>query len=127
MYISEYTCTYQNVSYENEFATEDVVLDLENCQYRSDILSVFNLEIYDEYAINTEIIKLFKMIGKDTYFSKCFKTVYPQNEESILCLVVLFSFDYFYATHLCISDLIKYGTVKEENATMLEQKLLTRL
>ena len=122
MYIAEHTCTYQHVRNKNETDTEEVLLDLENCQYRSDLLSVFNLKIYDEIAIQTEISKLFDMIKADAFFSKCFESVYSDT-NNIICLVVLFSFEYFYATHRCISDWICSNAIKEENAILLETLL----
>ena len=41
------------------------------------------------------------------------------NEE--IGLMMLFSFDYMYLSHMCISEYIKSGAISEENLRLLQE------
>jgi len=91
--------------------------------YKQDILSIFFLDEFDETQLNESIYQLYEHLNHtDKLKSVCLKAaslVMSMNEE--MGFLVLFSFDYLYATHACICDMLKSGIISDKNMTRLEE------
>jgi hypothetical protein len=122
MYQTHYECTYHlaEVFLETDQVTQEEKTFIRNCIYRQDLLNLFDVEEFDEKAIQEEIDHLYKKIKHNPDFEYFLEKVsldhfLPPSEAFVL----LFSFDYMYATHLCLSDCLETGKIKQENKNIL--------
>jgi hypothetical protein len=127
MYNTKVICTYN---------TPEVFLDTDNITnrekefirdtiYRQEILDIFELEEYDENELNKIIFELYDKLKNCDDLQHCIKKIaekilYANNN---LGFVLLFSYDYMYLTHICISEFIENGKISEENIKKLEDAI----
>lgn len=110
MYNTLLKCTYNNAS---DLAQED--------HYRTEFLSAFNLEEFDEAIINTEVDVLFESLNKSPIFVECMEKSALNffSDDLQIGLMGLFAFDYFYLAHSCICEFLESGNITEENINAL--------
>ena len=96
--------------------------------YQADYLQIFGLMEFDYETINTEIRKIYEIPGvkSNAKLQECIKRAANMflSEDLELGFMVLFSYDYLFATHLCICDIMEYGSIQEKHLVLLT-KLLT--
>jgi hypothetical protein len=80
-----------------------------DCIYRQDILNVFYMEDFDDDKINFYIEKLHIILKANMSFDKIFVTL--GEGDSLVGLMMLFSYDYFHISHPFISECIKTSNV----------------
>jgi len=141
MYDTTYKCTYNldNIFTEKEKhlltqQEKDFVL---NCLYRNDLLYIFDLDDFNnlEEMVNNE---LYEKVKHDDFFLSCMKKLNEKymilkgefredDDTDMLGLILLYSFDYLYLTHPCISDLLETGVITDENKNALLNKVFELL
>jgi len=127
MYNTKVICTYN---------TPEVFLDTDNITnrekefirdtiYRQEILDIFELEEYDENELNKIIFELYDKLKNCDELQRCIKKIAEKilYANSNLGFVLLFSYDYMYLTHICISEFIENGKISEENIKKLEDAI----
>ena len=132
VYNSKHLCTYQY--YDSKFEdfipnSQIVEMEVEKCEdsadliYKSDILQVLNLTEYDDDKIEQEMISLFDMLKNNEKMVECMKKLAHRfvTEELEFGMMLLFSYDTFYITHLCVCDIIEKGEPNEENINILNK------
>jgi hypothetical protein len=94
--------------------------------YKQDILSIFFLDEFDERQLNKNIHQLYELIAPNEKLKivvlKAAALVMSVDEE--LGFLILFSFDYLYATHDCIRDFFKSGSITDKNLNRLEELIV---
>jgi hypothetical protein len=130
VYNFQHICSYQyydskfkDIIPNNLIVTEEV----EQCEdsadliYKSDILQAFNLTEYDDDKIQEEMKKLFEKIKHNEKMIEYMKILAHRflTEDIEFGLVLLFSYDTFFATHLCIRDIIEKCDISEGNMNLL--------
>ena len=131
VYNSKHICSYQYydskfkdyISTNNNTVTEEV----EECEdsadliYKSDILQIFNLTEYDDAKIEQEMKTLFEILKNNAKMVECMKKLAHRfvTEELEFGMMLLFSYDTFFAMHLCVCDIIEKGEVAEDNMNIL--------
>jgi len=133
MYNIDVKCTYNL----NDIFTEEEnnVLSItekefvRDALYRQEIMDIFYVDDYDSTLLTQKIYELYKIIKECEFFKKCMKKlmVLCLSEDLELGLLLLFSFDYMYLTHLCICDYLVNGTVNEINMDKLYSAIKTSL
>ena len=108
---------------ENE--TEEEKENIRTALYQKDLLAVFNMDEFDEDVINKKIRELFLLIQENEDLFLCMnniskKTIFS-NEE--IGLMIMYSFEYMYLSHFCISEYIKTGFISEANLNNLKQAI----
>jgi hypothetical protein len=119
MYNTKHICIYNS---NDIFLDTDVVTISEkdcilNILYRQDILSIFELEDFDEKILNQCIFELYEKVKENLKLRKIMIHLAEQlmsNDEKIGFLI-MYSFDYLYVTHKYISDFLETGDISEEN------------
>jgi hypothetical protein len=95
--------------------------------YQTDYLQIFGLVEFDYNVINAEMKKIYENDGvkSNTTFQECMKKVANMflSEDLELGFMVLFSYDYLFATHLCICDIMEYGSIQEKHLELLSNLL----
>ena len=130
VYNSKHICSYQYYDSKFEdFIPKNLVVteQVEQCEdsadliYKSDILQVFDLIDYDDAKIEEEIKMLFEKTKHNENMVECMKILANRflTEELEFGFVLLFSYDTFFATHLCVCDIIEKGEPDEDNINLL--------
>ena len=124
MYNTKVNITYNTseVFLESDEITEDEKGYIRDTLYRQELLNIFGIEEYNEKKIDLSIHKLYKKIQNCNEFKDCMIKLasYFMSEEEELGLMILFSYDYMYLTHICISEYLETNQVSENNMKRLK-------
>ncbi len=95
--------------------------------YQTDYLQLFGLVEFDYNVINAEMKKIYETDGVKTNvrLQECIKKAANMflTEDLELGFMVLFSYDYLFATHLCICDVLENGSIQEKHLDLLTKLL----
>jgi hypothetical protein len=126
MYNTEYECRYFK---EDVFLDTDNISDEEkdyvrNILYREDLLHIFNIDSNNVFEIFDDIFsELYNKIKENDFLKECIEKVASKimiiDDEIGLC--ILYSYDYMYLSHKCISEYLKKGVISEENMNLLKE------
>ena len=151
MYNTKFQVKYYNIEKEllskinvvqYQYSHQDV-LDICNKLYRDELLSVFELEFFEDDKMNEMIKNVYNILMINVEFKKiidemlqfCFKDFFldkiediplnlkKEKEDSIkkqIILTTLFSQHLFYITHKCICQQLELGTI--DNDLLVELK-----
>jgi hypothetical protein len=138
MYNTKVECTYNTpeVFLETDDITDDEKSFIRNIIYRQELLNVLDIDYENNDEDNEE--KISEAI-KDLYnrakhcpgLRKCMVKVvqkhmnvgkYMTSDEE-LGMMLLFSYDYMYLTHICICEYLETCDIDNENITNLEKAL----
>jgi len=131
-------CTYYYYDSElkekvpDEFINLNLEVEQQNADicdliYQTDYLQIFNLVEFDYNTINTEMKRIYELSGvkSNAKLQECMKKVANMflSEDLELGFMVLFSYDYLFATHLCICDVLENGSIEEKHLELLSNLL----
>ena len=138
MYNTKVECTYNTpeVFLETDDITDDEKMFIRDTIYRQEFLNIFDIDFENddednEEKINNALKELYNRIKDCTGFRKCMVKVvekhmnigkYMTSDEE-LGLTLLFSYDYMYLTHICISEFIETGKISNDNIGRLDKTL----
>ena len=130
------TCTYHlpEVFLETDQVSEEEKDFIRNCIYRQELLDFFNLEEFDESFLENKIRELYILLvleEKDKNDDKgkvfeLFLEILQMNFSFFSkeqCFSLLFSFDFFWLTQLCLKDYFETGIISQPICTKLLEKL----
>jgi len=138
MYNTKMICTYfyYDAELKKKIPSEftDLNLDLQVDQkngdicdliYQSDYLQIFGLVEFDYNTINNEMKNIYETDGvkSNSKLQQCMKRAAAMflSEDLDVGFMVLFSYDYLFATHLCICDVLKNGSIQEKHLDLLRK------
>ena len=136
MYNSKLICTYSYYDPNLRKHHSDITYDLDDVSgfediaeiiYQAELLRVFNIDPIDKSlddsneAIKLEITILYKLISSQQKMIECMKTAASLmiSDDLELGLMILYSYDYFFLTHKCVSDFLEMGEISEQNMNNL--------
>ena len=138
MYNTKVECTYNTpeVFLETDDITDDEKTFIRNIIYRQEFLNVLNIDYENDHddneeKINEAIKELYNRVKDSTCLRKCMVKVvqkhmnvgkYMTSDEE-LGMMLLYSYDYMYLTHICITEFIETGTISDENIGKLDNIL----
>jgi len=127
MYNTQCICTYNSsaIFLDSDNIDKDEKEFIRDAIYRQEFLDIFDIDEYDEKEVNDAIHALYKLIQHHSELKSCMITLahhYFSNDEE-MGLMMLFSFDYMYLSHLCISEYLETGNISETNMENLKKKL----
>jgi len=128
MYNTTVVCTYNTheVFVESDNITDDERAFVRETIYRQELLDIFGLEEFNDHEIDNAIYLLYERLKSSEEMRKCmlkFAELVLIIEEKI-GLMVLFSYDYMYLTHICVSEYIETGKITESNMSNLLAKII---
>ena len=138
MYNTKVVCTYNTpeVFLETDDITDDEKTFIRNIIYRQEFLNVLNIDYENDHddneeKINEAIKELYNRVKDSTCLRKCMVKVVQKHMnlgkymmiDEELGMMLLFSYDYMYLTHICISEFIETGDINEENIRKLMKAL----
>lgn len=125
MYNINIVCTY-NEDYIFEPTDELTEYDkvfIRDAIYRQELLNIFELKEYDSVKMDEAFSSLYKQIE----FYEPLQEITQKLAGEIMCedkevgMIILYSFDYMYVTHICISELLNTGKISDENMDKLKK------
>ena len=138
MYNTKVVCTYNTpeVFLETDNITDDEKTFIRNIIYRQEFLNVLDIDYENSYDDNEEKISeaiknLYNQVKNCEKITKCMVKViqkhmnvgkYMTSDEE-LGMMLLFSYDYMYLTHICISEFIETGNIDDKNIKKLVKAL----
>lgn len=126
MYDTKFECRYhrEDVFLETDEVTDDEKNFIRNLLYKEDILNIFIIDFNDDFEVFTNVInELYEKIKNFLPFKECMKkmatSIMSEDEQS--GLVIMYSYDYMYITHKCVSEYLDTGLLSEENMKLLSE------
>lgn len=124
MYDTKFVCTYHTpeVFLDTDNVTEDEKEFIRNTIYRQELLYILRMEDYNEAQINTAMNQIYNKAKENDELKKCMNKLAGQfmKADEEFGLMLLFSYDYMYLTHICISELFETGKIDETSLLNLK-------
>lgn len=127
MYNTKFECRYHkdDVFLETDQVNEEEKNYIHDLLYREDFLNIFYIDYNDVFDVfETTMNKLFEKIKNCSELNKLMK---DKAEKLLLStdlksgLIILYSYDYMYLTHKCVSEYLETGSVSQENIDLLDK------
>ena len=136
MYNSKLICTYSYYDPNLRKHHSDITYDLDDVSgfediaeiiYQAELLRVFNIDPIDKSLddsnedIKLEITILYNLLSSQQKMIECMKKAASLmiSDDLELGLMILYSYDYFFLTHKCVSDFLEMGEISEQNMNNL--------
>lgn len=132
-YNTKYVCSYNDsdvfLESELEILNEDEKQFVRDALYRRDICNIFKIDdqCFDEKKISIIISNLYENINGEKFVESCITKISNKffcNSDLELGFLILFSFDYLYLVHPCISEYIETGKISDSNESLIKLKKL---
>lgn len=127
MYNTKFVCTYHTpeVFLDTDNITNEEKEFIRNTIYRQELLYVLGIEDYNELEINTAMNEIYNKAKENDELKKCMNKLAGQfmKADEELGLMFLFSYDYMYLTHICISELFETGKITDKSLSNLKNIL----
>ena len=83
--------------------------------------SIFGLEEYNKELFSDKITELYDKIKDNDDLYKCIIQLSGQlhNEDTTCGLLIMFSYDFMYLSHICISELLNTNHISHDNLNNL--------
>jgi hypothetical protein len=128
MYNTKHVCIYNTntIFLPTDKVNENEKLFIMNVLYRQDILNIFDIEEFDEKIINTCVCELYEKVKANEVLNHLMTLLAKQflTDDELTGLIIMYSFDFLYATHKCISQFLETGNILPEDLSEL-QKIIT--
>ena len=123
MYNTKIVCTYNTpeVFLDEDNVSEEEKGFIRDAIYRQEFLDILGIEDFDDSEMESKIHELYKKVSDNTFLKECMNKLSGQF-MSIDCefgLMIMFSYDYMYLTHICISEFLETGAISEKNIANL--------
>ena len=127
MYNTKVICTYNTP---DVFSVDDTINEEEkgfvrDTLYRQELLNILGMEDFNDSEMEKSIHELYKKVSDQPFIKECLLKLSGQF-MSIDCefgLMIMFSYDYMYLSHICISEFIETGNIDHDNISKLEKAL----
>ena len=123
MYNINYTCIYNKTDIflkeEEDKLSEDDKDDIRDELYRNDMLHILDANDIDN---GKELHDLYERIKDCDFLTECMTELAGRwiSEDKEFGLLILYSFDYMYAMHLCVCDYLEKGIIEDDNMKLLK-------
>lgn len=127
MYDTKFECRYhkEDVFLETDQVNEEEKNYIRDLLYREDFLNIFYIDYNDVFDVfETTMNELFEKIKNCSELNKLMK---DKAEKVLLStdlksgLIILYSYDYMYLTHKCVSEYLETGSISPENIDLLDK------
>jgi hypothetical protein len=124
MYNTKAICTYntQEVFLDSDIVTNEEKDFIRDTLYKAELLAILGIEEFDETKTNIVMHNLYKKLENCQELKECM--IYLANrfmsEDLELGLMLLFTYDYMYLSHICICEYLETGKITENNISKLK-------
>lgn len=138
MYNTKVESTYNTpeVFLETDNITDDEKTFIRNIIYRQELLNVLDIDYENDDEDNEEKISkaikdLYNQVKDSNCLRNCMVKVVKKHlnvgkymtSDAELGMMLLYSYDYMYLTHICISEFIETDKISHDNIGKLEKAL----
>ena len=124
MYNTKVICTYNtsDVFLESDNITEKDKEFVRDAIYRQELLDILNITEYNETNMSDSMHQLYEQIKECHELNECIMKLagHFNSIDEEFGLMLLYSFDYMYLTHICISEFLETGKINDKNITKLK-------
>jgi len=128
MYNTNFECRYykDDVILDTDDVTENQINFIRNYLYKEDLLNIFYIDYDDnEEVFENAIAELYEKIKEckilKELMEKASTIIFSNNIKNGLC--ILYSYDYMYMTHKCVSEYLDTGNICEKNINLFKDFL----
>ena len=126
MYNTKFECRYHkdDIFLETDNVTDEEKNFIRNILYKEDLLNIFLIDFNDDFEVFTSVMnELYKKIKNFLPFKECMKKMATiiMSEDEQTGLLLMYSYDYMYITHNCISEYLETGTLSQQNIELLDK------
>jgi hypothetical protein len=129
MYNTKVVCTYNYYNpempvFEPLKNTSDIDPDMEDASselYKAEFLQLFGLETYDNTVIQDTMAEVLDKIKDYPPFLSCLQKGAAKvlSQDIQIGFMILYSYHYFYITHLCVIEFLEKGSISEDKTAFL--------
>jgi len=127
MYDTSVVCTYNDddVFTESDYINENEKDFIRDAIYRQELLNILCIDEYNEIEINKALDELYEKIKDCKELHDCALCVASRflSDDAKLGLMILFSFDFMYVTHLCVSEYLDGLVITNDNMVRLQKMI----
>lgn len=127
MYNTTIICTYNTdeIFEKTDSVTDEEKYFIRDLIYRQELLNILGLEEYDDIKISKIMNNLFIMLKDNTDLIKCMSKLASDylSTDLEIGLAILFSFDYLFITHKCVSQYLNEKYISIENINELKSNI----
>ena len=128
MYNSKYKCKYNShdIFLDTDNVSEKDKNFIRNVLYKQDLLNIFCIEEHCEEKMNTVLMEIYEKIKDNQVLKDCINNVLSNfsislEQQSDFGFIILFSYDYLYLTHICISEFIESEKISDNSLSNLKK------
>lgn len=125
MYNTKYVCQYNSpdVFLDTDDINEETKDQIRNVLYRNDLLYIFDIHDFDEKIIGQSINEIYEKVKINqpfyTLIQRVSNKIIGSQLKDDIGLFFLYSFDYLYLTHICVSEFLETGEISETSVEQL--------
>jgi len=124
MYNTKVICTYNtsDVFLDSDKITEKDKAFIRNVIYRQELLDILNIIEYNEQNMCNSMHQLYEQIKECKQLNECIIKLagHFNSIDEEFGVMLLFSYDYMYLTHICISEFLETGKITKSNIEKLK-------
>ena len=123
MYDTSIVCTYHTpeVFLETDEGTDEERQFIRDVIYRQELFNIFGLEEYNKESFVDAITELYDNLKDNVELNECMLELAGQlnNTHKSHGLIMMFSYECMYLSHICISEWLDKGHISDENLNNL--------
>ena len=127
MYNTKVICTYNTpeVFLESDKINDEEKDFIRDTIYRQELLDILGMDDYNEKEMDRAIQELYEKVRDNKELNECMlkSASHFMSIDENFGLMIMFSYDYMYLTHICISELLKTGKITENNMWKLKSAI----
>ena len=125
MYNTKIVCTYHTpeVFLDTDTISEEEKEFIRDTIYRQEFLNIFEIDDYNDFQLNKVIHELYIRLKDCVEIKNCMIKLagrFMRTDEEF-GLMILFSYDYMYLTHICLCELFENGKIEENSLLNLHK------
>ena len=96
--------------------TKDEKECIQNTMYKQDILEIFDVEEFDDEKINIAVREVYEKVKTNDDLRNIMQLLSAKllSSDEEIGFMLMFSFDYLYLSHTCISEYLETGSISKE-------------
>ena len=124
MYNTKYICLYNQV-FQNLSEQDLPDQSDQNALYKQDILEIFQVDEFDDELINDIMHKIYEKVKNNIELSEIMSLLAAKllSIDKEIGFMLMFSFDYLYLSHSCISEYLEKGEITIEKIIQFMKKI----
>jgi hypothetical protein len=128
MYNTKVICTYHtdDIFLDSDEITKNEKVFIREVIYRQELLDILGIDKYNEIEMNNAIHDLYNRVKDCKEIKECMKEISKQfmfDNDDELGLILLYSYDYLFITHDCISNYLDNGKFSEILLEKIKQNI----